>query len=80
MVNEFKSLVFKLVARGLSGNDGNLYRYFFSTSPTTNVAVEGGNAFTLRVLLPAAGHSQQNHGAPLPFCERQGGEHQAKQF
>ncbi|WP_310394573.1 hypothetical protein [Hymenobacter sp.] len=46
LVDEFKGHVLKLVARGLSGNDGNLYRYFFSTSPTANVAVEGGNAFT----------------------------------
>lgn len=45
-VDEFKGYVFKVVAQGKKGDDGNLYRYFLSTSPTENVAVEGGNAFT----------------------------------
>lgn len=45
-VPEFDGYVFKLVAQGKKGDDGNLYRYFLSTSPTQNVAVEGGNAFT----------------------------------
>ena len=67
MVDEFKSLVFKLVARGLSGNDGNLYRYFFSTSPTTNVAVEGGNAFTYEYCfqLPATASKTPVHLYPF---------------
>ena len=43
---EFEGYVFKLVAQGLKGDDGNLYRYFLSSSPTENVPVEGGNAFT----------------------------------
>ncbi|MCH2236119.1 MAG: hypothetical protein MK078_17940 [Crocinitomicaceae bacterium] len=38
--------VFKVIADGISGDDGNLYKYFLSTSPTSNVEVEGGNAFT----------------------------------
>ncbi|GGE96053.1 hypothetical protein [Hymenobacter cavernae] len=45
-VPEFDGYVFKLVAQGLGGDDGNLYRYFLSTSPSQNVPVEGGNAFT----------------------------------
>lgn len=43
---EFDGYVFKLIAQGLRGDDGNLYRYFLSSSPTENVPVEGGNAFT----------------------------------
>jgi hypothetical protein len=31
---------------GLSGNDGNVYRFFFSTERAANNAVPGGNAFT----------------------------------
>jgi hypothetical protein len=67
MVDEFKGHVFKLVARGLSGNDGNLYRYFFSTSPTTNVAVEGGNAFTYEYCyrLPATANKNTVHLYPF---------------
>lgn len=38
--------VFKIIARGIEGNDGNLYRYFLSTSPVKNIAIDGGNAFT----------------------------------
>ena len=67
MVDEFKGRVFKLVARGLSGNDGNLYRYFFSTSPSTNVAVEGGNAFTYEYCfrLPATASKTTVHLYPF---------------
>ncbi len=40
--------VFKIVAQGKTGDDGNLYRYFLSTSMTENTAVEGGNLFTYK--------------------------------
>lgn len=43
---ELGGYVFKLIAEGISGDDGNLYRYFLSSSPTENKKVEGGNAFT----------------------------------
>jgi hypothetical protein len=38
--------VFKVIAQGIEGNDGNLYRYFLSSSPTKNIPIDGGNAFT----------------------------------
>lgn len=38
--------VFKIIADGLDGNDGNLYRYFVSTSATDNIPIEGSNLFT----------------------------------
>ena len=67
LVDEFKGHVFKLVARGLTGNDGNLYRYFFSTSPTENVSVEGGNAFTYEYCfrLPATASKTTVHLYPF---------------
>ena len=46
LVPDFQGYVFKLIAQGQQGDDGNLYRYFLSSSPTENVPVEGGNAFT----------------------------------
>ncbi|RZK92358.1 MAG: hypothetical protein EOO62_33290 [Hymenobacter sp.] len=46
LVEEFKGYVFKVVARGKTGNDGNVYRYYLSTSPTASSPVPGGNAFT----------------------------------
>jgi hypothetical protein len=46
LVDEFKGYVFKVIAKGVSGNDGNVYRYFLSTSAVVNSPVPGGNAFT----------------------------------
>ncbi|MBI5540992.1 MAG: hypothetical protein HY951_13085, partial [Bacteroidia bacterium] len=44
--NDYGGYVFKIIAQGVSGDDGNLYRYFLSTQPDENIAVEGSNAFT----------------------------------
>jgi len=38
--------IFKVVADGISGDDGNLYRYFLSREPNNDVPIEGANAFT----------------------------------
>ena len=43
---QFKGHIFKVIAEGLNGNDGNLYSYFLSTSENENRPVEGGNGFT----------------------------------
>ena len=40
--------IIKIIAQGVSGDDGNLYRYFLSTNPNENVPVEGGNFFTYK--------------------------------
>jgi hypothetical protein len=40
--------VLKIIAQGKSGDDGNIYKYFLSTSPVDNIAVEGGNFFTYK--------------------------------
>lgn len=45
-VEEYGGTIFKIIAEGVLGDDGNLYRYFLSSSPTENKVVEGGNAFT----------------------------------
>lgn len=45
-ISELDAYVFKLIAEGTSGDDGNLYRYFLSSSPAQNQAIENGNAFT----------------------------------
>ena len=47
-VEKLGGRVFKIVAQGISGDDGNIYKYFLSTSPNENVAVEGGNWFTYK--------------------------------
>ena len=40
--------VFKIIAQGKAGDDGNIYRYYLSTSPVENIPVEGGNCFTYK--------------------------------
>jgi hypothetical protein len=42
----WNSYIFKIVCEGVSGDDGNLYRYFLSRDPNNNLPIEGANAFT----------------------------------
>ena len=44
--SELKGQVFKVVVEGVTGNDGNAYRFFLSMDAARNIAVEGANAFT----------------------------------
>ncbi len=44
-VEEFKSYIFKVICEGVSGDDGNMYRYYLSTSATENRSLENSNAF-----------------------------------
>ena len=46
MVNELQGRIFKVVNTGITGDDGNLYRYFISTEANRNIAIEGANTFT----------------------------------
>lgn len=41
-----KAYYFKMVAEGISGDDGNLYKYSLSLRPDANVEAPGANAFT----------------------------------
>lgn len=45
-IEEFGGYIFKIIAEGLTGDDGNLYRYYLSKDPNENIAIEDGNAFT----------------------------------
>jgi hypothetical protein len=42
----WNSYIFKIVCEGVSGDDGNLYRYFLSRDANNNLPIEGANAFT----------------------------------
>jgi hypothetical protein len=42
---ELGGYIFKMVVDGVSGDDGNLYRFFMSVKNNENKPVEGGNAF-----------------------------------
>lgn len=41
-----KAYYFKMIAEGLSGDDGNLYKYAISLRPDDNIEAPGANAFT----------------------------------
>lgn len=43
---EYGGYVFKIVAEGLKGDDGNNYKYFLSSSGEDNRPIEGSNLFT----------------------------------
>ena len=47
-VEKLGGRVFKIIAQGISGDDGNLYKYFLSTSAVENIPVEGGNLLTYK--------------------------------
>jgi hypothetical protein len=46
LVDKFGGYVFKVIANGISGDDGNLYQYALSTEKNKNHPIEGGNIFT----------------------------------
>ncbi len=58
-VEKLGGRVFKIIAEGVSGNDGNLYKYFLSTSPVENMAIEGGNLFTYKYHFRLSDDQQQ---------------------
>ncbi|HNW56535.1 MAG TPA: hypothetical protein PLR88_10485 [Bacteroidales bacterium] len=43
---KWNAYIFKIICEGVSGDDGNLYRYFLSRDANNNLAIEGANAFT----------------------------------
>jgi len=43
---KWKSYIFKIVCEGISGDDGNLYRYYLSREANSELPIEGANAFT----------------------------------
>jgi len=44
-VEQYDGYIFKVICEGVSGDDGNMYRYYLSTSSNENRAIEGSNAF-----------------------------------
>jgi len=67
-VEKFKGRIIKVIAQGISGDDGNLYRYFLSSSPTSNREVEGGNIFTYEYTFRLANNT--NHISQIyPFID-----------
>jgi hypothetical protein len=67
-VEKFKGRIIKVIAEGISGDDGNLYRYYLSTNPTANQEIEGGNIFTYEYTFRLA--NNVNHISQIyPFID-----------
>ena len=68
LVEEFDGRVFKIVAQGESGDDGNLYRYFLSTDSKENQEVEGANLFTFEYTFRLS-NNQNNVSQIYPYMD-----------
>ena len=44
----WNSYIIKIICEGVSGDDGNLYRYYLSRDANSNIPIEGANAFTYK--------------------------------
>ncbi len=67
-VEKFDGRVFKVIAQGESGDDGNLYTYFMSTEPKENREVEGGNIFTFEYCFRLS-NNQNNVSQIYPYLD-----------
>ena len=67
-VEKFDGRVFKIIAQGESGDDGNLYTYFLSSSPKENREVEGGNLFTYEYTFRLS-NNQNNVSQIYPYID-----------
>jgi hypothetical protein len=67
-VEKFDGRVFKIVAQGESGDDGNLYRYFLSTESKENQEVEGANLFTFEYTFRLS-NNQNNVSQIYPYMD-----------
>ncbi len=43
---KWDAYIFKIICEGISGDDGNLYKYFLSYSSSSDMPIEGANSFT----------------------------------
>jgi hypothetical protein len=43
---DYGGYIFKIIIKGISGDDGNMYKMFLSSSQTENNPVQGGNSFS----------------------------------
>jgi len=67
-VEEFDGRVFKIIAQGETGDDGNLYTYFLSTEPKENREVDGGNLFTYEYTFRLS-NNQNNVSQIYPYID-----------
>jgi hypothetical protein len=67
-VEKFDGHVFKIIAQGEKGDDGNLYKYYLSTDSKENRDVEGGNFFTYEYTFRLS-NNQNNVSQIYPYID-----------
>ncbi len=45
-IEKMDAYIFKVITDGISGDDGNIYKFYLSTKPDRNLNILGANAFT----------------------------------
>lgn len=65
---ELNGYIFKVIAKGISGDDGNLYQYFMSTDKRENKPIEGGNIFTYEYTFRLS-NNQNNVSQIYPYLD-----------
>jgi len=65
---ELNGNVFKIIAKGISGDDGNLYKYYMSTDAGQNKPIEGGNIFTYEYTFRLS-NNQNNVSQIYPYID-----------
>ena len=68
LVEELGGYIFKIIAKGISGDDGNLYSYFLSTEKNENRPLEGGNVFTYEYTFRLS-NNQNNVSQIYPYLD-----------
>jgi hypothetical protein len=61
--------VFKIITEGITGDDGNMYSYYVSTSPTDNKPIEGLNAFAYEISFRMQPKTAQKQMHLYPFVD-----------
>ncbi len=67
-VEELGGYIFKIIAKGIKGDDGNLYSYFLSTDKKENRPLEGGNVFTYEYTFRLS-NNQNNVSQIYPYLD-----------
>jgi hypothetical protein len=67
-IEKLGGYIFKVIAQGIKGDDGNLYRFFMSVDKNENQAVEGGNVFTYEYTFRLS-NNQDNVSQIYPFLD-----------
>ncbi|NTV79455.1 MAG: hypothetical protein HGA25_10080, partial [Clostridiales bacterium] len=65
---EVNGCIFKIIAKGISGDDGNLYKYFLSSNAGENMPVEGVNIFAYEYTFRLS-NNQNNVSQIYPYLD-----------